>query len=151
MQQCHPQHWDYSDGFSNTQSRWIHLNPPSFVLTYDIHYPEINVNCTNLWLNYNYCVAPYPPLSSSTIAPTMTSNYSSGVMNSSPLPTANYTISWYTQSLTAAGVAAPTNVANGTRELGQCDLLLLFRVCLVLIKFIISLVDSLWLLLRRRG
>lgn len=30
--------------------------------------PEIDANCTNLWLNYYYCVAPFPPFASVTVS-----------------------------------------------------------------------------------
>ncbi|KAH9919519.1 uncharacterized protein B0H18DRAFT_1195558 [Fomitopsis serialis] len=79
--------------------------------------PEINADCTNLWLAYYYCVAPYPPLASSTAPPIPTGNFSNGGMNHDPLPTANYTPIWYTMTLDPVGVAVPTNVANGTRTL----------------------------------
>lgn len=92
----------------------IHL---TFDHVYSLNGLEINANCTNLWLGYNYCVAPYPPLSSTTAAPQITSNYSIGTMNTSPLPT-GYTPTFYTVAWETAGIPAPTNVANGTRELG---------------------------------
>ncbi|KAH9480415.1 LysM domain-containing protein [Psilocybe cubensis] len=77
--------------------------------------PEVDANCTNLWLGYNYCVAPYPPLSTITAAPLPTTNYTSATIFSYPVPTANYTITYTTSRVTAAGVAAPTNIADGTR------------------------------------
>jgi len=77
--------------------------------------PEVDANCTNLWLGYYYCVAPYPPLSTVTSAPLPTTNYTSATIISYPLPTANYTITYTTSAITAAGVAAPTNIADGTR------------------------------------
>ncbi|KAI5116230.1 hypothetical protein M0805_001222 [Coniferiporia weirii] len=76
--------------------------------------PELNANCTNLWLNYYYCVAPYPPFSSALPTSTIMTNYSSATIMSYTIPT-NYTITTYTIPLTTAGVPAPTNVANGTR------------------------------------
>jgi LysM repeat protein len=38
-------------------------------------------------------------------------------MNNDPLPTTSYTPTFYTQTLDPVGIAAPTNVANGTRTL----------------------------------
>uniref|UniRef100_A0A8H7XNW2 LysM domain-containing protein n=1 Tax=Psilocybe cubensis TaxID=181762 RepID=A0A8H7XNW2_PSICU len=77
--------------------------------------PEVDANCTNLWLGYNYCVAPYPPFSSVTAAPLPTTNYTSATIFSYPIPTANYTITYTSSRVTPAGVPAPTNIANGTR------------------------------------
>ncbi|KAJ7140505.1 hypothetical protein C8R43DRAFT_588687 [Mycena crocata] len=79
--------------------------------------PEIDANCTNLWLDYYYCVAPYPPLSSSSAPPIITSNYTSASVFEYPLPT-TYTPSMATQILTAAGIPVPTNAAAGTRTVG---------------------------------
>lgn len=76
---------------------------------------EIDANCTNLWLGYNYCVAPYPPFSAVTPAPLPTTNYTSATIFSYPIPTANYTITYTSSHVTAAGVPVPTNIANGTR------------------------------------
>ncbi|KAF8816938.1 hypothetical protein BYT27DRAFT_7154018 [Phlegmacium glaucopus] len=78
--------------------------------------PEINVNCTNLWTGYYYCVAAYPPLQTVTSAPLPTTNYTSATVFSYPIPTANYTITYTTSTITAAGVSAPTNIAAGTRS-----------------------------------
>ncbi|KAJ6538819.1 hypothetical protein DFH09DRAFT_71517 [Mycena vulgaris] len=80
--------------------------------------PEIDGNCTNLWLDYYYCVAPYPPLSASSAPPIITSNYTSATIYQYPLPTLSYTPSMFTQVLTAAGVPVPTNAASGTRTVG---------------------------------
>ncbi|KAH0580623.1 hypothetical protein H2248_002112 [Termitomyces sp. 'cryptogamus'] len=77
--------------------------------------PEIDVNCTNLWLDYYYCVAPFPPFATVTASPIITTNYSSATIVSYTIPTANYTPTTYLVALTTAGVAAPTNVADGTR------------------------------------
>ena len=75
----------------------------------------LNANCTNLWLGYYYCVIPYPPLSAtSATAPLITGT--AGSVYAYPIPTANYTPILYTQVITPAGVPAPTNVANGTRQ-----------------------------------
>ncbi|KAJ7467044.1 hypothetical protein FB451DRAFT_1340517 [Mycena latifolia] len=80
--------------------------------------PEIDANCTNLWLDYYYCVVPYLPLSSSSAAPVITSNYTSASVFEYPLPTALYTPSMVPQVLTAAGVPVPTNAASGTWTVG---------------------------------
>jgi hypothetical protein len=78
---------------------------------------ELNANCTNLWLGYNYCVAPFPPLQSSSVAPIITTNYSTATLMTIPLNTASYTPTLITVSLTPAGIPAPTNVADGTRTI----------------------------------
>ncbi|KAG6836289.1 hypothetical protein H0H93_009429 [Arthromyces matolae] len=80
--------------------------------------PDVNANCTNLWLDYYYCVAPYPPFATVTASPIITANYSSATIISYTIPTANYTPTTYTVALTTAGVAAPTNVAGGTLTVG---------------------------------
>ncbi|KAJ7264086.1 hypothetical protein B0H12DRAFT_1217298 [Mycena haematopus] len=77
--------------------------------------PEINANCTNLLAAFYYCVEPYPPFSTvttSAIATTGT-NYSTMSTFSYSFPTVTSTLSY--ETLTAAGVPAPTNVAPGTR------------------------------------
>lgn len=79
--------------------------------------PEVNTNCTNLWLGYNYCVAPYPPLQSSSAVPVVTTNYSTATLMMIPLTTASYTPTLITVALTPAGIPAPTNVASGTRTI----------------------------------
>ncbi|KAF9465228.1 hypothetical protein BDZ94DRAFT_1281595 [Collybia nuda] len=76
--------------------------------------PEIDANCTNLWLGYNYCVAPFPPLVPPTI-PVATTNYSSATIMVIPLSTASYTPTLTTFDIPTAGIPAPTNIANGTR------------------------------------
>ncbi|GJJ07067.1 hypothetical protein Clacol_001266 [Clathrus columnatus] len=76
--------------------------------------PEVNENCTNLWLGYNYCVAPFPPFSSSSAVAPVTTNFTIGTITSISFPT-SYTPTLTTVFLTPAGVPAPTNVANGTR------------------------------------
>ncbi|KAK6987472.1 hypothetical protein R3P38DRAFT_2661607 [Favolaschia claudopus] len=80
--------------------------------------PEIDANCTNLWLDYYYCVAPYPPFASTSAAPLPTTNYTSASIFQYPIPSASYTPVMQTQVLTAAGVPVPTNVAPGTRTVG---------------------------------
>ncbi|CAK5269211.1 unnamed protein product [Mycena citricolor] len=80
--------------------------------------PEIDANCTNLWLSYYYCVAPFPPFSTASALPPVTTNFSSASTFAYPIPTASYTPTFETFVLTAAGVPAPTNVANGTRTVG---------------------------------
>ncbi|KAG6847464.1 hypothetical protein H0H93_007975 [Arthromyces matolae] len=80
--------------------------------------PEVNANCTNLWLDYFYCVAPYPPFATVTASPIITANYSSATVMSYTIPTADYTPTTYLVPLTTAGVAAPTNVAGGTLTVG---------------------------------
>ncbi|KAG5351398.1 hypothetical protein C0989_006634 [Termitomyces sp. Mn162] len=77
--------------------------------------PEIDNSCSNLWLDYYYCVAPFPPFASVTASPIITTNYSSATIMSYTIPTANYTPTTYLVALTTAGVEAPTNVADGTR------------------------------------
>ncbi|KDR74914.1 hypothetical protein GALMADRAFT_123583 [Galerina marginata CBS 339.88] len=75
--------------------------------------PEIDANCTNLWANYYYCVAPYPPFNQVTSLPTITANSSAATMLTLPLTTATATTPLpFLPSFT--GVPAPTNVANGT-------------------------------------
>lgn len=73
-------------------------------------------NCTNLWLGYYYCVAAYPPLQTVTSAPLPTTNYTSATIVTYPIPTANYTVTYTTSTITAAGVSARTNIADGTRS-----------------------------------
>ncbi|KAF7316288.1 hypothetical protein MIND_00147500 [Mycena indigotica] len=77
--------------------------------------PEIDTNCTNLWLDYYYCVAAFPPLSTVSAPPVVTTNYTSASVFQYSLPTQSYTASFATQILTAAGVPVPTNIAKGTR------------------------------------
>ncbi|EIN13862.1 hypothetical protein PUNSTDRAFT_41286 [Punctularia strigosozonata HHB-11173 SS5] len=77
--------------------------------------PQIDENCTNLWLDYYYCVAPYPPFASITVSPVVTTNYSSATVISYTIPSDNYTPTTYLVALTTAGISAPTNVADGTR------------------------------------
>ncbi|KAJ7465728.1 hypothetical protein FB451DRAFT_423455 [Mycena latifolia] len=77
--------------------------------------PEINTNCTNLLTASYYCVEPYPPFSSVT-----TTAIATGGTNYSAFSTFSYSFPPYTstvslETLTAAGVPAPTNVAPGTR------------------------------------
>ena len=75
----------------------------------------MNANCTNLWLGYYYCVAPYPPFNAtSATAPLITGTV--GSVYAYPIPTASYTPTLYDQIITPAGVPAPTNVATGTRQ-----------------------------------
>ncbi|KAF9559712.1 hypothetical protein CPC08DRAFT_637416, partial [Agrocybe pediades] len=79
--------------------------------------PEIDEECSNLWLNYNYCVAPYPPFATETAPITsITANFTSATVISYSIPTAGYTPTFATVTLTPAGVPAPTNVATGTRN-----------------------------------
>lgn len=75
---------------------------------------EVNVNCTNLWLGYYYCVAPFPPFSSSSALPPATTNFTVGTITSISFPS-SYTPTATTVFLQGAGVPAPTNIANGTR------------------------------------
>ncbi|KAF8214838.1 hypothetical protein K438DRAFT_2008959 [Mycena galopus ATCC 62051] len=63
--------------------------------------PEINANCTNLLAAFYYCVEPYPPL------PHTMSTFSYS------FPPYTSIVSY--ETLTPAGVPAPTNVAPGTR------------------------------------
>ncbi|PPQ83437.1 hypothetical protein CVT25_007028 [Psilocybe cyanescens] len=76
--------------------------------------PEVNANCTNLWANYYYCVAPYPPFNqATTTGPIITANFSSATLMTIPLTTATATtplpvLPSYT------GMPAPTNLAGGT-------------------------------------
>ncbi|KIJ58950.1 carbohydrate-binding module family 50 protein [Hydnomerulius pinastri MD-312] len=71
--------------------------------------PEVNSNCTNLWANYNYCVAPYPPLSATPTLPPITNG--TLVVTSMALPPMitptlyDYPTGW---------LPAPTGVASGT-------------------------------------
>ncbi|KAK7014296.1 hypothetical protein R3P38DRAFT_3003090 [Favolaschia claudopus] len=76
--------------------------------------PEIDANCTNLWLNYYYCVAPYPPLSSTSAPPVVTSNYTRASIFTYSLPT-SYTPSMVTLTFPTQGAPVPANVATGTR------------------------------------
>ncbi|KAJ7062138.1 hypothetical protein C8F01DRAFT_1368795 [Mycena amicta] len=77
--------------------------------------PQIDTNCTNLWLGYYVCVAPFPPFASNAPPPPVTTNFTSATLMTIPLPTASYTPTFQTQILTPAGIPAPTNVAAGTR------------------------------------
>ncbi|KAJ6591335.1 hypothetical protein B0H10DRAFT_2233374 [Mycena sp. CBHHK59/15] len=81
--------------------------------------PEIDANCTNLWLEYYYCVAPYPPLSISAAPPTITTNYTSARIYEYPLPT-SYTATMVTVLIPPAGIPVPTNAAAGTRTVVGC-------------------------------
>ncbi|EPS96900.1 hypothetical protein FOMPIDRAFT_1018598 [Fomitopsis schrenkii] len=71
----------------------------------------------NSILSHALEVAPYPPLTSTSATPTPTGNYSTGVVNTNPVPTANYTPIWYTSTFDPVGAAVPTNLANGTRTI----------------------------------
>ncbi|KAJ6503717.1 hypothetical protein C8R45DRAFT_818200, partial [Mycena sanguinolenta] len=77
--------------------------------------PEINANCTNLLAGFYYCVEPYPPFTTvtTTAIATTATNYStiSFFTYSLPAPSTSTVI----ETLTPAGVPAPTNVAPGTR------------------------------------
>ncbi|KAJ7021251.1 hypothetical protein C8F04DRAFT_271090 [Mycena alexandri] len=77
--------------------------------------PEINGNCTNLLAGSYYCVEPYPSFSSLTTTAIATSgtNYSAFSTFSYSFPSYTSTVSL--ETLTPAGVPAPTNVAPGTR------------------------------------
>ncbi|KZT36394.1 hypothetical protein SISSUDRAFT_67888 [Sistotremastrum suecicum HHB10207 ss-3] len=79
----------------------------------------VNYNCSNLVTGNNYCVAPYPPLSSGGVpVPTLSANYSSATIYSSALPTP--TSSDYSSiSYPSAYIPVPTNVAPGT--ISPCD------------------------------
>ncbi|KAJ7062147.1 hypothetical protein C8F01DRAFT_986832 [Mycena amicta] len=77
--------------------------------------PQIDTNCTNLWLGYYVCVAPFPPFASNAPPPPVTTNFTSATLMTIPLPTASYTPTFQTEILTPAGIPAPTNVATGTR------------------------------------
>ncbi|KAF7343654.1 hypothetical protein MSAN_01986300 [Mycena sanguinolenta] len=78
--------------------------------------PEINANCTNLLAGYYYCVEPYPPFTTvtTTAIATTGTNYSTISFFTYSLPPAS-TTSVVLETLTPAGVPAPTNVAPGTR------------------------------------
>ncbi|KAJ6484664.1 hypothetical protein C8R45DRAFT_829713, partial [Mycena sanguinolenta] len=83
--------------------------------------PEINGNCTNLLAGFYYCVEPYPAFSTVTttaIATTGTNYTTGGSMFTYPI--SSYTSTETYQTLTAAGVPAPTNVAPGTRTAAYC-------------------------------
>ncbi|KAF5329714.1 hypothetical protein D9619_009152 [Psilocybe cf. subviscida] len=77
--------------------------------------PEINVNCTNLWLGYFYCVAPFPPLTTTDSVTTITTNFSSALGTSTFAFPTSFTPTASIAILTPPGVPAPTNVAAGTR------------------------------------
>lgn len=105
-----------------TLSDFLILNPGLFHLTLTVFLlikslTEIDANCTNLWLDYYYCVAAYPPLTATTSSPAITTNYTSATVYSYPISATNYTVTYVTSTLTAAGVSAPTNIANGTRSI----------------------------------
>ncbi|KAF7378494.1 hypothetical protein MSAN_00276800 [Mycena sanguinolenta] len=76
--------------------------------------PEINANCTNLWAEYFYCVAAFPPLSATSTIPMVTSNATAvGTLLVMSLTTATTPLT--TQDLpSATGMPAPTNIAAGT-------------------------------------
>ncbi|PPR00473.1 hypothetical protein CVT24_004533 [Panaeolus cyanescens] len=76
---------------------------------------QINEDCTNLWANYYYCVAPFPPLSQISAAPTITlsANSTFGTLLSIPLATVTSTVP-LTPLPSATGIPAPPNIANGT-------------------------------------
>ncbi|KAF7288367.1 hypothetical protein HMN09_01399600 [Mycena chlorophos] len=80
--------------------------------------PEINSNCTNLLAEFYYCVQPYPPFATvtSTNLPPTGTNYStiSTISYTLPPPVTTGT-AVASETLTPAGVPAPTNVAPGTR------------------------------------
>ncbi|KZT42302.1 hypothetical protein SISSUDRAFT_1058665 [Sistotremastrum suecicum HHB10207 ss-3] len=74
----------------------------------------VNYNCSNLVTGSNYCVAPYPPLSSAGGAvPTLTANYTSATIYSSALPTPTSSDVSYIPYPTAY-VPVPSNAAPGT-------------------------------------
>ncbi|KAJ7772315.1 hypothetical protein B0H16DRAFT_167863 [Mycena metata] len=76
--------------------------------------PEINANCTNLWAEYFYCVAAFPPLSATSTVPMVTSNATAvGTLLVMSLTTATTPLT--TQNLpSVTGMPAPTHVAAGT-------------------------------------
>ncbi|KAJ7222200.1 hypothetical protein GGX14DRAFT_352573 [Mycena pura] len=76
--------------------------------------PEIDANCTNLWAEYFYCVAPFPPLSATSTVPMVTSNATAvGTLLVMSLTTATTPLT--TQNLASAtGIPAPTQIAAGT-------------------------------------
>ncbi|KAJ6492288.1 hypothetical protein C8R45DRAFT_990841 [Mycena sanguinolenta] len=77
--------------------------------------PEIDANCTNLLAGFYYCVEPYPPFTTvtTTAIATTGTNYSTISFFTYPLPPPS--TSTAIETLTLAGVPAPTNVAPGTR------------------------------------
>ncbi|KAJ6534398.1 hypothetical protein B0H19DRAFT_1185942 [Mycena capillaripes] len=96
----------------------VALNNSITLTDFTILNPEINADCTNLWANYYYCVAPFPPLGSGSTAPIVTTNGTGdGTLTVMSLPTATTPLT--TQDLpSVTGVPAPTNVAAGTIETG---------------------------------
>ncbi|KAJ7641875.1 hypothetical protein FB45DRAFT_1125995, partial [Roridomyces roridus] len=78
--------------------------------------PEINSTCSNLLAGFYYCVEPFPPFVSitTTVLPTSATNFTSITTFSFSLPTLLATPLAF-ETLTPAGVPAPTNVAPGTR------------------------------------
>ncbi|KAJ7616194.1 hypothetical protein DFH06DRAFT_1062606 [Mycena polygramma] len=77
--------------------------------------PEINANCTNLLADFYYCVEPYPPFSSATTTAIATTGTNGSTISSFSYSFPPYTSTVSLETLTAAGVPAPTNVAPGTR------------------------------------
>jgi hypothetical protein len=91
---------------------------------------EINVNCTNLWLGYFYCVSPFPPLSTTDSVTTITTNFTSAIGTSTVAFPTSFTPSSSIAILTPPGVPAPTNVAGGTRTVA-CGYYYRIAVCSV--------------------
>ncbi|KAF7339153.1 hypothetical protein MVEN_01992400 [Mycena venus] len=79
--------------------------------------PELNSDCTNLWANYWYCVAAFPPLNAG--GPTTTIPAGTGVfsMGTVSLPSATPEAPF---AFPTGYLPAPPNLANGSIETG-CD------------------------------
>ena len=100
---------------------FLTLNPSEHAYFIDVRscrsicVSELDANCTNLWLKYYYYVTPFSPFASVTASPVVTTNYSSATIVSYTIPTANYMPTTYLVALTTAGIAAPTNIVDGSR------------------------------------
>ncbi|KAF9480726.1 hypothetical protein BDN70DRAFT_992517 [Pholiota conissans] len=80
--------------------------------------PEVNQNCTNLWADYYYCVAPFPPLTATSVAPPLTANATSFRFFSSALPTPVTTSEAFDPYPSVTPAPVPTNLAPGSLQFG---------------------------------
>ncbi|KAF9480695.1 hypothetical protein BDN70DRAFT_877257 [Pholiota conissans] len=80
--------------------------------------PEVNQNCTNLWADYYYCVAPFPPLTPTTAAPSLTANATSFHFFSSALPTPVTSSEVFIPYPSVTPAPVPSNLAPGSLQFG---------------------------------
>ncbi|KAF8204634.1 hypothetical protein BJ912DRAFT_1036734 [Pholiota molesta] len=77
----------------------------------------VNVNCTNLWAGYYYCVAPFPPLTPTSALPSLTANATSFHFFSSALPTAVSSTEVFIPYPSVTSAPIPSNLAPGSLHL----------------------------------